>query len=71
MPGNLIRPVTDIAYLQAPTQKGKQSPAAKVTELTPAEAARESGNAAFKKGELQKASYPQPGQIALFTHCVP
>ena len=55
MHSNLSRPVIVIVHLQAPMQQGKHPPA-KVTELTPAEAARESGNAAFKKGDLQKAS---------------
>ena len=43
-------------------QESKQQPAqnvsAKVAELKPAEAARETGNAAFKKGNLQKAINP-------------
>ncbi|CAL5225626.1 g8481 [Coccomyxa viridis] len=46
---------TILQSMQAPAQQGKQSSPAEVTELTPAEAARESGNAAFKKGDLQKA----------------
>ena len=40
--------------MQAGRQPPKQSASAKVTELSPAEAARESGNAAFKKGDLHK-----------------
>lgn len=46
--------------MQAEKQQAKPStPAAKLTKLTPAEAARESGNAAFKKGDLQKVRATQ------------
>ena len=58
-----------IVHAQAPAQQGKQSPSAKVTELTPAEAARESGNAAFKKGDLQKASHPHLLHKAQIAQC--
>ncbi len=51
-------------------QTGKQSSPAEVTELTPAEAARESGNAAFKKGDLQKASHPYPLHKAQIAQCL-
>ena len=38
---------------------------AKVVELQPAEAAKENGNAAFKKGDLQKAIHPSANVHAL------
>ena len=49
-------------------QESKQQPAqpasAKVVELMPAEAAKENGNAAFKKGDLQKAIHPSASVCA-------
>ena len=52
-------------------QEKKQQPAqqapAKVVELKPAEAAKDSGNAAFKKGDLQKAIHPSANVHALHT----
>ena len=50
-------------------QENKQQPAqmasAKVIELKPAEAAKENGNAAFKKGDLQKATHSPANVYAL------
>ena len=57
------------ADLDSNMQENKQQPAqmasAKVVELQPAEAAKENGNAAFKKGDLQKAIHPSANVHAL------
>ena len=69
MRGNSFSLLTATCHLQAGKQQPTQSSPAKVTELTPAEAARESGNEAFKKGNLQKASHTAPLHKAQIRHC--
>ena len=44
--------------MQDSKQQPAQNASVKVAELKPAEADRETGNAAFKKGDLQKESHP-------------
>ena len=51
--------------LQESKQQPAQNASPKVAALKPAEAARESGNAAFKKGNLQKAINPSASSFAI------
>ena len=53
--------------MQEKKQQPVQMASAKVAELKPAEAAKENGNAAFKKGNLQKANHPSADVYALHT----
>ena len=53
-----------VSNMQEKKQQPAQQASAKVVELKPAEAAKENGNAAFKKGNLQKAIHPSASVCA-------